>query len=493
MKQVRVRFAPSPTGYLHMGGARTAIFNWLYARQRGGKFILRIEDTDKERSTKEAIDAILEGLKWLGIDWDEGPFFQSDYLNIHREWAYNLLKEGKAYRCFATQEELEILRKELQKEKKSFKFDPRYRDLSIEESDNLAENGKPYVIRFKVPRDREEIKFKDFVYGEIVKKIEEIEDFIILRQDGTPLYNLSCVVDDIRMEITDVIRGQDHINNTPKQILLYDAFGYKHPNFAHLPLILSADKSKLSKRKHGEVASLTYYFDKGFIPEALFNFLVLLGWSPKTNEEFLPKEKLLKLFDITKINKSNAIFNFNEKNPKEWTDRKAIWLNAQYISKYPYEKIYPFVKDVLIKNNLWKAEYENEKREWFKFTIDSIRTRLHNLNEFSTLGKAFFSNEYEIDKEALNHILQQKEIIKENILELLEVISNIKNFEMEEIERNLREFSEEKSIKLGIFVGFLRISLTGIKEGIGIFHIIKILGKEETKKRVMNFIERYLN
>ena len=490
--EVRVRFAPSPTGYLHMGGARTAIFNWLYAKQKGGKFILRIEDTDKERSTKEAIDTILNGLRWLGITWDEGPFFQSDYLNIHKEWAYNLLKEGKAYRCFATQEELEQLRKELQKEKKSFKFDPRYRDLDLKESDKLAESGKAFVLRFKVPREREEVRYNDFVYGEIVKKIDEIEDFVILRQDGTPLYNLSCVVDDIRMGITDVIRGQDHINNTPKQILLYDAFGKKPPNFGHLPLILAKDKSKLSKRKHGEVASLTYYIDKGFIPEALFNFLALLGWSPKTNEEFLPKEKLIEIFDITKINKSNAIFNFDEKNPKEWTDKKAIWLNAQYISRYPYEKIFPFVKDVLNKNNLWKEEYEREKKEWFKFTINSLRTRLHNLNEFATLGKPFFSSDFEINEDALKHILENKEILKENLIELSEKFQKIENFEMEEIENVLRKFSEEKNIKAGILIGALRVALTGQKEGIGIFHIIKIIGKEETKRRIEEFSKRHL-
>lgn len=490
--EVRVRFAPSPTGYLHMGGARTAIFNWLYARQKGGKFILRIEDTDKERSTKEAIDTILDGLKWLGIDWDEGPFFQSESLKTHKEWAYKLLKEGKAYRCFATQEELENLRKELQKEKKSFKFDPRFRDLSIEESDKLASEGKPFVLRFKVPREKEEVRFKDFIYGEIVKKIEEIEDFVILRQDGTPLYNLSCVVDDIIMEITDVIRGQDHINNTPKQILLYDAFKKNPPNFAHLPLILAADKSKLSKRKHGEVASLTYYIDKGFIPEALFNFLTLLGWSPKTNEEFLPKEKLLLLFDITKINKSNAVFNFNEKNPVEWTDKKAIWLNAQYISRYPYEKIYPFVKDVLIKNGLWKEEYEGEKKEWFKFTIDSLRTRLHNLNEFGTLGRPFFSSKFEIENGSLESILKNKDILKNNLTLLSEEFYKIENFELKEIEDKLREFSEKKNVKAGILIGALRVGLTGLKEGIGIFHIIKIIGKEETKKRIEEFAKRYL-
>lgn len=490
--EVRVRFAPSPTGYLHMGGARTAIFNWLYTRQRSGKFILRIEDTDKERSTKEAIDTILDGLKWLGIDWDEGPYFQSDYFNIHREWAYNLLREGKAYRCFATEEELENFRKELQKEKKSFKFYPKYRDLDLEESNKMAESGKPFVIRFKVPREKEIVKYVDFIYGEIVKKIEEIEDFVILRQDETPLYNLSCVVDDIRMGITDVIRGQDHINNTPKQILLYEAFGAKPPNFAHLPLILAKDKSKLSKRKHGEVASLTYYIDKGFIPEALFNFLALLGWSPKTNEEFLPKEKLLELFDIKKVNKSNAIFNFDEKNQKEWTDKKAIWLNAQYISKYPYEKIYSYVKEVLIKNGLWKEEYEKEKKEWFRFVIDSLRTRLHSLNEFATLGKPFFSSEYEISEDALKHILEHKEILKQNLFELSEEFFKLENFEMEEIENTLRDFSEKKNVKAGIFIGALRVALTGQKEGIGIFHIIKIIGKEETKKRIEEFSKRYL-
>lgn len=490
---VRVRFAPSPTGYLHVGGARTAIFNWLFARQKKGKFILRIEDTDFERSTKESVDAIIEGLKWLGIDWDEGPYFQSENLNIYKEWAYNLLKEGKAYRCFATQQELEEQRKELLKEKKSFKFDPRYRDLPLEESDKIAKEGKPFVIRFKVPRDIEEIRFNDLIYGEIVKKIDEIEDFILLRQNGLPLYNLSCVVDDIRMEITHVIRGQDHLNNTPKQILLYNAFGKKPPEFAHLPLILASDRSKLSKRKHGEVVSLNFYIDKGFIPEALFNFLALLGWSPKTDEEYLPKEKLIEIFDITKVNKSNAIFNFSEKNPEEWTDKKAIWLNAQYMSRYPYEKIYPYVKEVLLKNGLWKEEYENEKKEWFKFTIDSLRTRFHNLNEFATLGKPFFSSSYEIDEKAVEEILKNKEILKSHMLEAAKEISKLKDFEMEEIENALRKYCEKNNLKAGILIGAFRVALTGKKEGIGIFHIIKIVEKEEFNKRVENFYKRYID
>ncbi len=490
---VRVRFAPSPTGYLHVGGARTAIFNWLFAKQRGGKFILRIEDTDKERSTKEAIDTILEGLLWLGITWDEGPYFQSQFFEIHKEWAYKLLKEGKAYRCFATQEELEEQRKALMKEKKSFRFDPRYRNLSLEESDKLAQSGKPYAIRFKVPENIKEIRYRDLIYGEIVKKVEEIEDFVILRQDGSPLYNLSCVVDDINMGITHVIRGQDHINNTPKQILLYKAFEKNVPEFAHLPLILASDKSKLSKRKHGEVVSLTYYIDKGFLPEALFNFLALLGWSPKTDEEYLPKEKLIEVFDIGKINKSNAIFNFNEKNPKEWTDKKAIWLNSQYMSRYPYEKIYPYVKDVLIKNDLWKEEFEGEKKAWFAFTINTLRTRYHNLNEFATLGKPYFSSNYEINKEALSSVLKNKEILKENLLELLEEFLKVENFEVENLEDKLRQFCEEKNIKAGILIEALRVSLTGIKEGPGIFHILKIMGKENLKDRILKFYKEYLN
>src|SRR6266568_3977806 len=320
---VRVRFAPSPTGYLPIGAARSALFNWLFARTMGGKFLLRIEDTDLQRSTEESTRSIIEGLEWLGLDYDEEKVFQSDNAEKHRAAARHLVDDGKAYRDFTPKEQRADanVKQDIAERARAHAaegIDHRsnpFRDLSKDESDRRAAAGEPFAIRLKVAREGAS-RFPDIVYGEQERSYSEIEDLVLLRSDGHPLYNLSVVLDDIEMNITHVIRGQDHLTNTHKQILLYQAFGADVPQFAHLPLILAPNKAKLSKRKHGEVVSLTTYRDRGFIPDAFVNFLALLGWSPPDGQEILSKEELVAEFSLEGIGRANAVFNFSEHDPR---------------------------------------------------------------------------------------------------------------------------------------------------------------------------------
>src|SRR3990172_6302673 len=348
---VRVRFAPSPTGYLHIGAARSALFNWLFARKMGGKFLLRIEDTDLQRSTEESTRSIVEGLEWLGLDYDEALVFQSENAPKHRAAAYQLIEAGKAYRDFtpkeqrddATVKEAIAERARLQAvEGVDHRSNP-YRQLAKEESDRRAAAGEPFAVRLKIPQ-RGKTHFEDIVYGVQQREYSEIEDLVLLRSDSHPLYNLSVVIDDIDMGITHVIRGQDHLTNTHKQVLLYEALDEKIQKFAHLPLILAPNKGKLSKRKHGEVVSLTTYRDRGFVPAAFQNFLALLGWSPPDEKEILSREELIEKFSLEGIGRANAVFNFHENDPRHWTDDKALWMNAEYIRTMPLDELLPMVK-----------------------------------------------------------------------------------------------------------------------------------------------------
>ena len=337
---LRVRFAPSPTGYLHVGGARTALFNWLWARKNGGTFILRIEDTDKERSTDANTRSILEGLEWLELHWDEGPVLQSEGVERHKIVAHRLLREGKAYRSFLTPAELEEQRKAATAAKHPWLRDRAGRDLSAAESARRADSGEPFAIRFRVPDGEGGTRFQDQVYGTQERSYRDIEDFALLRPDGSPLYNHVVVCDDVEMRITDIIRGQDHLSNTHKQVLLYEAMDAAPPRFAHLPLINAPDRTKLSKRKHGEVVSVTTYRDRGFLPEAFRNFLALLGWSAGDDREFYTTDELVAAFTLEGIGRSNAILNFSETDPRQWTDRKAFFLNQQYMAKMPLPELH---------------------------------------------------------------------------------------------------------------------------------------------------------
>jgi len=492
---VRVRFAPSPTGYLHIGAARSALFNWLYARKTGGKFLLRIEDTDLQRSTEESTRSIIEGLEWLGLDYDEEIVFQSSNAPKHRAAAERLVAEGKAYRDFTPKE---------QRDDKSVKegiaerarahaaegLDQRsnpFRNLPREESDARAAAGEPFAIRLKVA-ETGHTKFDDIVYGPQERNYSEIEDLVLLRSDGHPLYNLSVVLDDIEMGITHVIRGQDHLTNTHKQILLYEAFGAQVPQFAHLPLILAPNKGKLSKRKHGEVVSLTTYRDRGFVPAAFRNFLALLGWSPPEGKEILSKQELVEYFSLEGIGRANAIFNFHENDPHRWTDDKALWMNAEYIRTMPLEELLPMVKAELRANKLWREEYDDDDREWFTRTVDLIRQRFHTLKDFSAQGRAYFSDDFDFDEAAVNKNLRKEQRLRELLQGLADKLETVEPFNAETAEAALRAFAGEAGVKAGLLINGARTMLTGQAVGPSMFEIFDVLGKEASVERLRSGI-----
>ena len=488
---VRVRFAPSPTGYLHIGAARSALFNWLYARKTGGKFLLRIEDTDLQRSTDESTRSIIEGLEWLGLDYDEELVFQSANAAQHRAAAYRLLEEGKAYRDFTPKEERgDDNVKENIAERARTQTDQRsnpYRDLPKEESDRRAAAGEKYAIRLKVPVEGQ-TKFDDIVYGPQEREHAEIEDLVLLRSDGHPLYNLSVVIDDISMGITHVIRGQDHLTNTHKQVLLYEALGAPIPRFAHLPLILAPNKGKLSKRKHGEVVSLTTYRDRGFVPAAFRNFLALLGWAPPQGKEILSKEELVELFSLEGIGRANAIFNFQENDPRRWTDDKALWMNAEYIRTMPLDELLPMLKKELRANRLWREEYDDEAQEWLRKTVDLIRQRYFTLKDFSEQGRAYFSDDFDFDETAVNKNLRKEPRLRELLSGLADRLENVEPFNAETSEAALRAFAEEAGVKPGLLINGSRTMLTGQAVGPSMFDIFDLLGRESSVQRLRSGI-----
>ncbi len=487
---VRVRFAPSPTGYLHLGGARTALYNWLWARKRNGVFILRIEDTDVERSTQDSVEEILAGLKWLGLDWDEGPYFQTSNLSKHKEAADKLLNEGHAYRCFCSKEDLDNQRKEAESKKMAFMYDGRCRNLTTEQIQKNVQNNMPSVLRFKVPRDKlSTVMFEDAVYGKIEKRTKDIEDFVILRSDHTPLYILSNAVDDSLDRITHVIRGADGIANTPKQILIYNALGIIPPTFAHMPLTLDNKKAKLSKRVHGEVVTVSYYRRKGFLPWALCNFLALLGWSSQDGKEFLSREELIEAFDLSRINRHNSVFNYIPGDAKNWTDPKAIHFNATYIRSMPLDELHVYVRKELEDNSLWDESYESTKKEWFSAAIDLVRSRYHLITDFSSKGRYCFSDVFEFDPKAVKKNLCQESRLTEYISELAELLDQLDEFSAENIEAVFRDFALEKDIKAGLLINAARTAVSGSSVGPGLFEMLIMLGKEKVVERLRKSIK----
>ncbi len=488
---VRVRFAPSPTGYLHIGAARSALFNWLFARKVGGKFLLRIEDTDLQRSTDESTRSIIEGLEWLGLDYDEDIVFQSANAPQHRATANRLVEEGKAYRDFTPKEKRDDAgikqgiadRARAQSNEGSDHRNNPYRDLPREESDRRAMASEPFAVRLKVAPEGK-TTFEDIVYGTQERNYSEIEDLVLLRSDGHPLYNLSVVIDDIEMGITHVIRGQDHITNTHKQILLYEALGKAVPKFAHLPLILAPNKGKLSKRKHGEVVSLTTYRDRGFVPAAFRNFLVLLGWSPSDTKEIFKLEELTREFSLEGIGRANAIFNFQENDPRHWTDDKALWMNAEYIRTMALEELLPMVKVELRANKLWREEYGDEDRGWFAKTVDLIRQRFHTLKDFSSQGRAYFSDDFDFEDAAVNKNLKKEPRLKELLPALADRLEEMDPFTHDTSEAALRQFADEQGVKAGLLINGSRTMLTGQAVGPSMFEVFAILGKDRSVTRL---------
>src|SRR5688572_4196822 len=481
---MRVRFAPSPTGYLHVGGGRTALFNWLWARKHGGTYILRIEDTDRERSNDANTKSILDGLAWLGLDHDEGPYFQSQGIDRHVAVANDLLAQGKAYRSFLTPEELEAQRKQAEAEKRTWLRDEEGRDRSPEESQGLADAGEPFAIRFRVPEGV--VRFDDAVYGTQQRSHKDIEDFALLRPDGTPLYNHVVVCDDVHMRITDIIRGQDHLSNTHKQVLLYEAMGRTPPKFAHLPLINAPDRTKLSKRKHGEAVSVTTYRDRGFLPEAFRIFLALLGWPPGDDREVFSTEELLAAFNLEGIGRSNAILTFSETDPRQWTDRKALFINQQYMSRMPLAELLPRVEAVLKQHGLWDEAFAEcgARRDWFASTVDLLRARFITLQDFADGGRPFFDESFDMDPEAVDKNLKKEPRLAEWLPELGRRFAALDPFDHASAEAALRAYADELGVKAGVLINGTRTAVTGRSVGPSLFDVLTCLGRDRVVRRL---------
>ena len=488
---VRVRFAPSPTGYLHIGAARSALFNWLYAQKTGGKFLLRIEDTDLQRSTDESTRSIIDGLEWLGLTYDEELVFQSANADKHRAAANKLVDEGKAYRDFtpkADRDDANVKQNiaDRARTQSAAGTDHRnnpFRDLAKEDSDKRAAAGEPFAVRLKIAAAGK-THFEDLVFGPQERDYSEIEDLVLLRSDGHPLYNLSVVIDDIEMGITHVIRGQDHLTNTHKQVLLYEALGAAVPLFAHLPLILAPNKGKLSKRKHGEVVSLTTYRDRGFIPAAFRNFLALLGWAPADGQEILSVSELVKKFSLEHIHRSPAVFNFQENDPRHWTDEKALWMNAEYIRTMPLTELLPMVKAELRTGKLWREEYDDDDQDWLLKTLDLIRQRFFTLKDFSGQGRAYFSDDFDFQEAAVNKNLRKDPRLKDLLPALADRLEATEPFTAETAESTLRKFAEDNDVKAGLLINGSRTMLTGQAVGPSMFEVFEVLGQKRSVERL---------
>jgi glutamyl-tRNA synthetase len=466
---VRVRFAPSPTGYLHVGGARTALFDWLFARKYNGVFILRIEDTDVERSSEEMTRGILDAMTWLGLKWDEGPYLQSAGFEQHREAVQKLLRSGNAYYCFCSPELLDSKRKEAAARKTDFKYDRSCLKLAPDEVKRRLESGERAAVRFRVPDGP--VTFNDAVVGEVTVSSEMIEDFVLLRSNGQPTYHVSVVVDDIAMRITHVIRGADHISNTPKQILLYRALGAPIPKFAHIPLILGPDKTRLSKR-HGATSVMAYQ-EQGILPEAMRNFLALLGWSPGNDQEMFDDDELMRAFSLEGISRANAVFNPD----------KLAWFNAQYIAKLPFEKLIRYLKPEYIKAGLWRDSLEKEESEWFRFLIDVYRPRAKVLQDFPKLSRIFLIDHVEYDQAAAEKFLKD-DTVRGYLKTLSDRLAALPEFIHESLEAAVRTLAEELGIKPAILMNASRVALTGQAVAPGLFDVMMLLGRDKAVTRL---------
>ncbi len=489
MSEVRLRFPPSPTGYLHIGGARTAIYNWLYARKHGGKLVLRIEDTDTERSTPESTDAILDSLRWLGIDWDEGPYLQSDHLREHIDTAKKLIESGHAYKCFCSKDELDKKRETAIAARRTYQYDRTCCRLTPGEIAEQEKHGIPYAVRFKVPDRPGSLVFTDKVYGRIEKAYSDLEDFVIVRSNGKPLYLLSNVVDDIRDRITHIIRGADGLANTPRQILIYEALNAPVPVFAHMSLTLDPRKAKISKRSHGEVVTVGFYREKGFLPWALLNFLVLLGWSSGDDREIFSRQELIEAFSLEGLSKANAIFNYHKNDPKFFTDPKALNLNGHYLHTLPVEEIAPLVAEDFKRQGLWKDEYDGEKKEWFLSTIDLIRDRFFTIKDFAEQGRAYFDDTYPMDPKAVKKNITKHDNIAGLLARLADRLEALDDFSLAEIEKATRALAEELDVKAGILINGSRTVVTGQIKGAGIFDVLVAIGRERVVDRLRRTAE----
>jgi glutamyl-tRNA synthetase len=482
MDRPRVRFAPSPTGYLHVGGARTALFNWLFARRHGGTFVLRIEDTDTERSSDEMVAGILESMRWLGLEWDEGPgiggphapYFQTERFERHKAVAQQLLSAGCAYKCYCPPDVLKEKRDAAERAGGGWKYDRTCLALSAEEQQRLEASGVQPAIRFKVPVGK--TAYDDHVRGRIEVDHREVEDFVILRSNGLPIYHLSVVADDIDMGITHVIRGDDHISNTPKHILLWQAFGRTPPEFAHVPLILGTDKKKLSKR-HG-ITSVTEYERLGYLPEAMVNFLALLGWSPGGDREVMSRAELSEAFSLEGISGGAAVFD----------PEKLDWFNAQYLARLTPDELVRLVKPLLEASGLWREQYdEPARREWLQRVLRLVLPRVRRLPDVVEHARPFFSAAVEYDPEAVRKHLTTADL-DGHVEALIAAFEGTETFDEGAIERVLRNVADARGIKAAALIHAARIAATGKGVSPGIFEVLALLGKPLTLSRLRDLV-----
>jgi glutamyl-tRNA synthetase len=466
-QQVRVRFAPSPTGYLHVGGARTALFNYLYARQQGGVFVLRIEDTDRERSSDEMTQAILDGMRWLGLEWDEGPHHQADGFDRHREQALRLLEEGMAYRCFCTAEELEAKRSAAGEE---YRYDRSCLARDAAESERRARAGDAHTVRFRVEEGATE--WEDLVHGPTRWEHADIDDFVLLRTDSTPIYNLAVVSDDLEMGITHVLRGDDHLANTPKQILLYRALGAEPPRFGHLPMILGSDGRRLSKR-HGATA-VGEYAEQGILPQALVNFLALLGWSPGDDTEIMEMAELIERFSLERILRKASVFD----------PQKLEWMSAQYLYRLDARQLLELATPHLEAAGLAGEEEIRDREEWFLELMEVLKPRVRRPQELPALAETFILPEVEFDPGAVaKHWKDPAEVIP-RLEAVRDALTALTEWEGESLEAALRATAEGVGVGFGKLVHPLRVALTGTAASPGIHDVLRLLGREMALARV---------
>jgi glutamyl-tRNA synthetase len=467
---VRVRFAPSPTGYLHIGGARTFIFNWLYARRQGGVVVLRIDDTDVERNTQASLDSINEGLQWLELGWDE-LYRQSDRLDLHRQAAWTIFEKGLAYRDFTP------ATTPLENPSGGWLFNPGMRELAREESDRRAGAGEPFVLRFRAPRDsRPEVVVSDAVYGAVSKATGDLEDFALLRSSGVPTYHMASCADDADLRITDILRGQEHLANTFKHVLIFEALGVETPRMAHLPLLMAPDGAKLSKRVHGPVVSVTTYRDAGFLPHAFVNFLCLLGWSPKNDRELMSREELVELFSLSGINRSNAIINFTDEEP---FDPKALWLNAEHIRALDIDdlaqRLTPYAQ---------QAGFGNATPEKLRAIAPLIRERIRLLGDVGAVADFFFTEPQPYDAEELIPKKGDAALAANALRKSKEVLASLSGFDHSTLETALRAAADELGIKAGQMFQPIRVAVCGRKNAPPLFETLEVLGRDAVLTRL---------
>lgn len=481
--QVRVRLAPSPTGYLHVGGARTALFNWLFARSKGGKFILRIEDTDRRRYQEGALIEIFESLRWLGLDWDEGPeaggeygpYFQSERTELYRKHAQQLLEDGHAYRCFCTPERLQKLREEQEKAKlpNITGYDRRCRSLSPEDRERFLAAEHPFVIRLKVPPDRA-VAFHDLIRGDIEYESDVLDDLVLLKSDGYPTYHLANVVDDHLMHMTHVMRGDEWISSTPRHILLYEAFGWQPPTFAHMPVILSPDGGKLSKRKGA--ASVMEYKKAGYLPEAVFNFLALLGWSPGDDREKMSRDEIVGAFTLDRISPKAAVFDV----------QKLEWMNGLYLRECSVDSILPEVV------HLWKdqgmIEKERPEHDPYLWTVVKLlKDRSRTIKELAESATYFFCDPESYEEKAVKKHFKGEAV---NLLSLLvKKLEQTEAFDHETLEQLYRNEAEAVELSVGKLIHPTRLAVTGVSHGPGLFELLEALGRESVLRRIRKTID----